>query len=238
MYQFKLEKFEGPLDLLLELIEKEKFDITEVSLSIIADQYLEYIESNPKITANNLVQFLIIASQLLFLKSKALVPGIADEEEEDLEELQKRLALYQRYRKMVQVFDGLIKKGEFFIARKYKTRIKIFCPPKNFSALDLQKYYFSFLQSEDYIAPIRKEKLADSVSIQEKINLIKNALKRKLKIKFSSLKQSSRIEIIVSFLAILELVKTEKIFLSQEEIFGEILINRRDKTLFCPYIMK
>ena len=87
--KIKIEKFEGPLSLLLKMIEQEELDITEINLAGIADQYIEYIKNNNNISPDNMADFLVIAAKLLFIKSKALLPYIYAEEEEDLEDLEK-----------------------------------------------------------------------------------------------------------------------------------------------------
>ena len=97
---FKLEKFEGPLDLLLELIEKEELQITELSLAHVADQYLEHIKNNSNIHLENLAEFLSVASKLILIKSRALLPILefSQEEEAEIKDLAKQLEEYKKFK--------------------------------------------------------------------------------------------------------------------------------------------
>ena len=98
MLEFKTEKFSGPLALLLSLIEKEELDITEVNLAKIADQYVEYIKRNSNLSVDEMADFLVIAAKLLYAKSKALLPYLyADDEDDDIEDLEKQLKMYQEF---------------------------------------------------------------------------------------------------------------------------------------------
>ena len=108
-YRFKLEKFEGPLDLLLELIEKEELRITELSLAKVADQYLEYIKNNENIHLENLSDFLSVASKLILIKSRALLPVLqfTDEEEGEIQDLARQLEEYKRFKEASQVLSRL-----------------------------------------------------------------------------------------------------------------------------------
>jgi segregation and condensation protein A len=104
MYNVKLEKFEGPLELLLELIEKEQLKITELSLAHVADQYLDYIKNHDSIALENLADFLTIASRLILIKSRALLPmlQVTPEEEEEIQDLAKQLEEYKKFREASQ----------------------------------------------------------------------------------------------------------------------------------------
>ncbi len=94
MMEFKLEKFQGPLALLLSLIEKEELDITEIGLANICDQYIDYINNNDKISSDEMAEFLLIATKLLYIKSKTLLPYFYnDEEEEGIEDLKIQLRM-------------------------------------------------------------------------------------------------------------------------------------------------
>ena len=101
-YHICLEQFEGPLDLLLSLIEKEKLDITHVSLAKVADQYLKYLETEESISLGNLTAFLSVAARLILIKSRALLPILefSDEEEESMDDLETRLKVYKRFREV------------------------------------------------------------------------------------------------------------------------------------------
>lgn len=107
-YRFQLEQFEGPLDLLLGLIEKEKLDITQVSLAEIADQFLAYIDNNENINLEQLSAFLSVATRLILIKSRALLPILTftEEEEESIQDLEEHLRLYQIFREQAKKNRG------------------------------------------------------------------------------------------------------------------------------------
>lgn len=109
MLQIKTEKFQGPLNLLLKLIEKEKLDITEVNLAKIANQYIEYIKKLTKIDPDDLADFLVVAAKLLLLKSKALLPYLCFEDEDETDELEKQLKMYKEFLQATEQIENIIK---------------------------------------------------------------------------------------------------------------------------------
>ena len=117
-YHFQLEKFEGPLDILLNLIEKEKLSITEVSLAQIADQFLAYIDGNENINLEQLSGFLSVATRLILIKSRALLPILTftEEEEESIQDLEEHLRLYQLFRDQAKKLESAL--AAFFIRPK------------------------------------------------------------------------------------------------------------------------
>ena len=119
-YNIKLEQFEGPLDLLLQLTEQEKLDITRVSLAQIADQYLEYISNAKNITLAHLADFLSVASKLILIKSKALLPLLqfTEEEEEEIKDLEHQLAEYKKFKEAAQKLNDVFHSPFTYFSRK------------------------------------------------------------------------------------------------------------------------
>ena len=115
MVNFKLEKFEGPLSLLLKLIEQEELDITQVSLANVADQYVNYIRQSDHINPDEVADFLVVAAKLLLIKSRALLPYLYPEEEEDIEELQQQLRMYQEFVKASKGINLMLGKKKFML---------------------------------------------------------------------------------------------------------------------------
>jgi len=126
--------FEGPLDLLLDLIERQKLKITEVSLAEVADQFLAYLEKADNIELGQLADFLAVASKLILIKSKALLPmlELTEEEEEDIEELKWRLEEYKKFKKAAAKIGAIDREGKMFYSRQSYSGTEIaFLPPKD-----------------------------------------------------------------------------------------------------------
>lgn len=228
MYTLKLEKFEGPLDLLLNLIESEKLDISKVSLAQVADEYVLYLEKNPSISPEELADFLVIATKLLLIKSKLLIPDMAMDEEDSPEGLEKQLKIYREYLNAMRLMEGMIRQRKFFFWRD-KSPVSLqpqFSPGKEVSAEKLRDAFLFILKGLEKLVVLPQSVMDKTVSLQEKIKQIKEIIKTRSKISFDHLMQSarSRTEVIVSFLALLELVKQQEIHVHQQSNFGEILI--------------
>ncbi|MFA4941070.1 MAG: ScpA family protein [Patescibacteria group bacterium] len=236
MLDFKTEKFQGPLALLLQLIEKEELDITEVSLAKIADQYIEYIKKVGQIDPEATADFLVVAAKLLYIKSKALLPYLYPEEDEEVEELEQQLKMYKEFLEAMKIIEGMIGKKKFAFAREFNRKallnnINFFSPPKKLTKENMSTVF------EELISVIRpqeekleEEKLERKINIEDKILSIQQIVLDKIKINFSKImeKAESKTEIIVSFLAILELIKQRNIFVDQDDLFGEITINKNN----------
>ena len=237
MMDFKTEKFQGPLGLLLQLIEQEELDITEVSLAKIADQYIDYIKKSGEINPDDMADFLVIAAKLLYIKSKALLPYLYTEEDEEIEELEQQLKMYKEFLEAMKVIEAMIGRRKFMFAREFDKRsilanLKIFSPPAKLTKNNLAtvfKNLISQIKPEEEI--LEEEKLARKINIEDKILAIQKALLDKIKVSFSKVleKAESKTEIIVSFLAILELIKQRDIVVEQEGLFSEIVISANRK---------
>jgi segregation and condensation protein A len=231
MYKVRLEKFEGPLDLLLQLIEGQKLDITEVSLAQVADQYLEYLNQAQELNIDELADFLVIAAKLLYIKSKALLPSL-DLGDDDLKDLEKQLKIYKEYLDASKVINRMIlaKRFSFVRERAIKSEEIIFNPPKNLALSKLKNIFEEILNDLKPIFELPRRTLEKTISIQEKIQYIKNLILSCIQNKscFGAILKNvkSKTEIIVSFLALLELVKQRTIAVNQEELFKEITIEK------------
>src|SRR3989338_1295198 len=121
MYEIKLDRFEGPLDLLLQLIEKENFDITQVALASVAEQFLHYLGEVEDTSPEELADFLVVAAKLLHIKSKTLLPVVDFEEEENTDDLTEQLRMYREFVKASQVISHLMVRNDTFIpGRKFR----------------------------------------------------------------------------------------------------------------------
>ena len=232
MVSFKIEQFEGPLDLLLALIEQEKLAITEVSLAKVTDQYIAQIQSiSTQSPIEELSHFLIIAAKLILLKSRALIPSFTKEEEQEFQELQNQLKMYRIFHEAAQGLQRIVslKQRSFLRTGNTVTEVGIFSPgnvTKEMMCASLK----SILSSLQPIRPLTRISFDIKVTIQEKIHLILEMVKKRMKFSFHHLIQgaSSKTEIIVSFLALLELVKQRSVFVSQQALFKDITIHHTE----------
>jgi len=227
--------YDGPLDLLLNLIEHAELDITSVSLAMVTDQYLAYINSLEQISADEISAFIVIAAKLLQIKSEALLPRppVREVGEEDAgRSLVDQLKLYKRYKEI----------GAWIYVRQQanlRTYLRIAPPPKVEAKLDLSNITLEKLIAAAEVAfqkEAEKKPLGDviappRVTIREKIDQISKLMKEVEKSTFSALiaQGASRIEIVVTFLAMLELIKRYRSHAHQDDLFGDIEIDRMEE---------
>jgi len=228
-YKIKLEEFEGPLDLLLQLIENQEMDITKVSLARVADQFMEYVNQAESLNPGEVADFLVVAAKLLLIKSKILLPGLKleDEEEGDLE---RQLKIYREYYEASKVIEKMIGQKRFSFAREKPIRVFTprFSPPKSLKLGELGLIYREILVRLEPIVNLPKDVIKKTISIRDKIRCISELILSKVSFGFKHLlgKSSNKTEIIVSFLAVLELVKQKTIIVEQSGMFEEINIKR------------
>ena len=233
MYKIELEQFQGPLPLLLQLIEKEELDITEVSLANIAEQYLAYIEQVRDLPPGDLTDFLVVAAKLLLIKSKLLLPSLQLDGEEEAGDLEKQLKIYRIYydaSKHIQKMIGKKKFSYFRESSRVRTVEPIFNPPQGICAKDLRDYFKEVLERIEPIVKLPQEMIKRTVSIQEKISQIKTAISTEARLSFKNLltQSKNKTEVIVTFLALLELVKQRSVLVMQESVFEEIYIEQNN----------
>ena len=230
MYTLKLEKFQGPFNLLLQLIEKEKLDITEVSLFQVTDEFLNYIRKVEQIQPYELADFLEIAAKLILIKSRLLIPDLVDEEN-DGQDLINQLKIYQQYAQATKNIGKIANYPKYSFARdkiplqiipEFSLDIKI--TPKI-----LERYFkelLGILLAQSNLA--RKSFRRKVISLKQKIDELVEIFKKESQINFVSLiKNRKKTEKIVMFLAVLELVKRKQALISQIGLFGEIIIKKK-----------
>ncbi len=233
-YHIKLEQFEGPLDLLLQLTEQDKLDITRVSLAKIADQYLAYIAEAKDITLAHLADFLSVASRLILIKSKALLPMLefTEEEEEEIKDLEYQLAEYKKFKdasaKLALVFDS---PKVSFSREGFVGFGTVFYPPAKIQATDLEKIFAKILGEIPVTEKLEQEMVREVLTIEDRIVHLQNTLRERVETSFSQLVADAKdkVEIVVSFLAMLELVKQRIIHVEQGELFSEINMKNLEK---------
>lgn len=229
-YKFKLDAFEGPLDLLLFLIKKSEVSIYDIPIRHITEQYLKYLEYASRVDLENLTEFYLMASTLLFIKSKMLLPVEVefDEEWEDpRRELVEKLIEYKKYKKISELMEEKERESEWVIERKKKQRTLAFAEDEELwdeiDVWDLLKTFSTIISS---LSSDRIIDLYEEVTINEKISLITEFVEKRREFLFTDLiiKKSSIMEIVCAFLAVLESVKGRRITIYQNRMFGDIRI--------------
>jgi segregation and condensation protein A len=236
MHSIKLEQFEGPLDLLLQLIEQEELDITTVSLAKVTDQYLKHIEQLEHVMPEEVADFLLVASKLIYLKSKYLLPNLDIVDEEDAGDLAHQLKMYQQFYQASKVLEKMLGKQHFGFIRTQPMRPKFapeFTPPPSVTAEDFPAIMRTIIGRLTEIARLPKVLMARAVSIKERISHFRELLQEKMEFSFSRfIDKENKVDTIVSFLAMLELVKQRIISVDQSELFADISI--RSQPLIEP----
>lgn len=231
-YRIKTEHFEGPLDLLLKLTEDQKLDITRVSLAKIADQYLEYIANTQNVTLEHLADFLSVASRLILIKSKALLPMLefTEEEEEEIKDLEHQLAEYKKFKEISKELAVLFDNSKAGFSREgFLGQSVVFYPPENIIADDLAKIFSKIIGEIPVIDELEQELVEEVLTLEEKIEHLQKTLRERAQTSFSELviNAKDKIEVVVSFLAMLELVKQRIIHVEQEDLFSEIQMKHK-----------
>ncbi|HEY4689683.1 MAG TPA: segregation/condensation protein A [Anaerolineae bacterium] len=235
-YQVKLPDFEGPLDLLLYLIEREELSITTVSLAAITGQYLGYISVLERLDVDAIAEFLVIAAKLILIKSQALLPRPPErtgEGEEDAgDELVRQLITYKQFKEVGREL------GDLETANRH-TFVRVAPPPKIEVKVDLSDVTIEQLLKlvREALAVEKPQPLVGAVvrpftlTIRDQIALIQHRLGQQPQVSFRRLleRARSRVEVIVTFLALLELLKRRTVKVEQEGLFGDILIMASDE---------
>ena len=227
-YKVKIEQFEGPLDLLLQLIEQEELDVTKLSLAKVADDYLTYVNTSPDIKPEELADFLVVAAKLILIKSKQLLPSL--EVEEEGIDLETQLKMYREFVQASQKINKMIKQKNWAYGREKLVlgATAGFFPPKELGKEILREAFFKIVKKLEPFIDFPKETLRKTISISEKIDHIKNIILDQAKARFSQVvgRAKSKTEVVVSFLALLELVKQRVVKVSQDELFEDITIQK------------
>jgi segregation and condensation protein A len=233
MDKIKIKEFEGPLDLLLNLIEQQKLDITQIALAQVTEQFLQYIKQLELIDPTTLADFLSIAAKLLVIKSKAILPSLEVEpEEEDAgHDLESKLLLYKQFKEAAKYLKRLDNRRKQSWTRSiaFEERIS-FYPDPNVSTEQLYTAILQILQGLKELDNLPKAKIKEAISIQEKIDHLRNSLSLQVETKLSDLLKGAKNkgEMIVTFLALLELIKQKIFTADQETLFAEVVIRKNE----------
>ena len=238
-YAIKIDNFEGPIDLLLYLIEKNKMKIEEINLTEITDQYIEYLNEMEKMNLEIASEFLVMASTLLYLKSKNLLPK-QEEAEEELteEELIKRIIEYKKYKTISQVFKENYAENS---KRIFKSQEDVKLPKQvleeKYSNEVIPEIYKKLLEKTSVrinknAKNIEKIALVENYTVGDKVKEMFRVLIKQKKFIFNklfSLKSRDKQEVVTAFSGLLELSRRDKVETKQEELFGDIYVEKRKK---------
>jgi segregation and condensation protein A len=233
-YQVRIENFEGPLDLLLHLIKKNEINIYDIPIAMIAQQYLEYLEAMEELNLNVAGDFLVMAATLLQIKSKMLLPvdETADDDEDGpdpREELVRRLLEYKAFKEAARQLDDQEKIWREIFRREQAPLVEEVeeeLPLENVSLFDLVDALKEVLERNPSSRLI--EIVPDNLTVRERMNLILETLEGKDSVSFAALFEGSghRMVVVVTFLALLELMRLRIARVFQAETFGPILVSR------------
>ena len=232
-----INDFEGPLDLLLHLVKTAKMDIYEIDTKYIIDKYLEFIDSLDKFDLENASEYLVMAAELIHLKSRLLLHLDNDDESNDEysinseEDLKNKLIEYERYQNITDVFKELEeKRSEFFT--KSPESLKKYEPEeeKEYNILDSQLLKEAMIELQkrmSYQKPLNTKITHKEISVEDKKNFIRKYLDTRKKVSFFDLFETySKNEIVATFLGILDMCKNKEIKLSQAGNFKDIIIEK------------
>lgn len=236
-YVVTIDNFDGPLDLLLHLIKEQDIDIYDIKIEDITKQYLDYIRHMKELNLEIASEYLVMASELIEMKSKMLLPKKKEKEDDDYEEdprelLIERLLAYKRYKEVTSEFKDLELTRKMVFTREPDNLNRYVKEDENSEELgvaDLIDAFNNLLKRKELDRPIETKITKKELSVTEKVNKIKNILRNKKKINFEDIFEvSTKEEVIISFLSVLEMVKKDEILLTQEGNFKNIVISLKE----------
>lgn len=232
-------EFEGPLELLLDLIERRKMHISDISLAQVADDYIEHINKIGELPMSDTAHFVLVASTLLLIKSKSLLPGLelTSEEEEDMKDLERRLSLYKRVRALSKGIEKNFGETILFPTLCAPEREKIFAPHKSITVKNIFSSANSLIASFPKAETLTKTIVDKVKSLDEMMGELSERIQKNLKMTFKEFSSTGKkgkeekLNVVVSFLALLELVKQGAIAVQQSVTFSDIEISSEDVNL-------
>jgi segregation and condensation protein A len=233
-YSVKTSNFEGPFGLLLDLIEKRKLHINDLSLAEVTEDYLKHINSMGGMHPDEATSFLLVASTLLLIKSKSLLPNLdlTDQEEGDIKNLEDRLRLYELFTKLSLNIKSDFGKRIIFAPLERKNNNIVFLPDDRITKENMMTFALGALGSMPKKVFLPKVEVKTVISIEEMLDRLVERVQNSMKMSFREFSgqggKTEKVVVIVGFLAMLELVRQGIIHANQEEDKGDILIEKRE----------
>ena len=232
-HKFKLDDFEGPLDLLLFLVKKNEVNIYDIPIATITEQYLEMLRLATSVNLEEITEFHQLAATLLYIKSRTLLPSQSGEDEENedpRQELVEKLIEYQKFKRLAELMADQETESEWIWERKKKEPILPFDDKDDFwDTVEVWDLLQTFSKIMKGLSPERIIDLYEEVSVNEKVALVYELLETRGSFLFTELitRPESLLDVVCAFLALLEMVKGRHILLTQSRLFGDIRISPR-----------
>ncbi len=233
-YKVTIDQFEGPLDLLLHLIKEQNIDIYDIKIKEITKQYLEYIHKMKEMNLSVASEYLVMASELIEMKSKMLLPSKNDKQQDEYEEdpkevLIQRLLNYKQYKEVTSDFKKL-EQTRKLVYTKQPVNLSYYAKEEdakeNLDINDLIEAFNYLIKKKLNDKPLATKVTKKELSVTEKVLKIRSILRKRKHVNFEELFEvATKEEIIVSFLSILEMVKKDEIVIKQENNFNQIIIS-------------
>jgi segregation and condensation protein A len=234
-FKIKTEVFEGPLDLLLSLIEKRKLLINDVSLAKVTDDFISHIQNREVYSIKDTSEFLVIASTLLLIKSRSLIPSLnlSEEEKTDMRDLELKLKIYKKIKELSVLIKSNFGKQMIFYPNARKVE-PVFSPSTDMNKENISIAIFEVIKNLPKFEIKPKVKVTKVISLEEMITSLTERVKTSLKMsfkEFSGMGKVEKVNVIVSFLAMLELVKQGIIEVNQRDKFEDIHMETKNVSI-------
>jgi segregation and condensation protein A len=233
VFQVKTSVFEGPLDVLLDLIEKRKLLINDISLAQVADDYIAYIKNFEQLPVEHAADFVFVASTLVLIKSKSLLPTLelTDEEQGNIEDLERRLAEYKRIKELSVHVRKMFGKHVIFSRTPSRVMQPIFSPNRETNVTSLASAIQNIIQALPQKQVMQNAVVATVISLEDMMDRLASRIQENIKMSFNDFvgNAKERIHVIVGFLALLELVKQGIVNAIQQQNFEDIHIETKSK---------
>jgi len=237
VYHIKTDTFEGPFHLLLSLIEERKFFINDLSLAKVTEDYLAYLNNLEKKNPQEVSNFIVIAATLILIKSKSLLPNLSltDEEKSDIQNLEERLKLYEFYTKLSLHIKNNFSKKIIFPAEERKHEFLVFLPDEQITKESMMTFARGALGKMPQKVFLPKVEVKKVINIEEMIDKLTERIEESVKMSFRDFSggrattKEEKVVVIISFLAMLELVRQGILSVIQDNNFDEIFIEKLEK---------
>jgi segregation and condensation protein A len=226
-FRVRANSFEGPLELILELIEKRKLLVNELSLAQVTDDFITYVKGGENFPMEDAANFINVAATLLLIKSRSLLPDLelSHEEEEDVEDLKRRLELYEVARTAARDLSQLFGRRIMYSRGESEPEV-VFAPSRDLSLESLHSAVETLLKSKEKEEKLPEVRIRPLITIEEMMDTLHDRVQRALTVSFKEFtgNKTEKVEVIVSFLALLELVKMGAVEAAQYDKWGDIRI--------------
>ena len=233
-FHIKTESYEGPFELILDLIERRQLSINELSLAQVTDDYIQHVRGHGTFPMEDAAQFIGIAATLLLIKSKSLIPDLelTGEEEEDMDDLKRRLAEYERVREMMRELSRIFGKNVMVSAGERAPEVA-FAPARDLTLAKLENALADALAALEKEEKLPEARVRPLVTIEEMMDTLLTRVQKAMTISFREFSGTAKekVEVIVSFLALLELVKEGAVEALQQGSFSDISITNTSSSV-------